>query len=77
MSRPEEAPQGMEFLLQPESLNVATSRGHGACILVASPLLFEPECKTPRQMRLANALCRYRELAAELAGFDAVRPDRS
>jgi uncharacterized protein len=25
--------------------------------------LFEPECKTPRQMQLANALCRYAELA--------------
>ena len=25
--------------------------------------LFEPECKTPRQMRLANALCRFGEMA--------------
>jgi len=30
-----------------------------ATILVASPKLFEPECKSPRQMKLANALCRY------------------
>ena len=43
--------------------NVATSRAKCACILVASPRLLEPECKTPRQMKLANALCRYRELA--------------
>jgi uncharacterized protein len=27
---------------------------------VASPRLFEPECRTPRQMKLVNALCRYR-----------------
>jgi hypothetical protein len=32
-------------------------------ILVASPELFEAECKTPRQMQLANAFCRYLEMA--------------
>jgi len=26
----------------------------------------EPECRSPKQMRRANALCRYRELAAEV-----------
>jgi uncharacterized protein len=31
-----------------------------------SPRLFEPECKTPRQMKLANALCRFREIAPPL-----------
>jgi predicted RecB family nuclease len=62
-SRPEDAPRGMEFLYNPHRLNVATSRARCAAILVASPLLFEPECKTPRQMKLANALCRYREMA--------------
>ena len=25
-----------------------------------------PECRTPRQMQLANALCLYRELAIEI-----------
>jgi hypothetical protein len=44
-------------------LNGATSRARCACILVASPRLLEPECKTPRQMKLANAMCRYVELA--------------
>lgn len=62
-SRPEDAPRGMEFLYSLNRLNVATSRARCAAILVASPLLFEPECRTPRQMKLANALCRYRELA--------------
>ena len=52
----------MEFLYSLNRLNVATSRARGACILVASPLLFEPDCHTPRQMRLANAFCRYLEL---------------
>jgi len=62
-SRPEDAPRGMEFLYSLNRLNVATSRAKCACILVVSPRLFEPECRTPRQMRLANALARYRELS--------------
>ena len=62
-SVPEDAPHGMEFLYSLNRLNVATSRARCACILVANPRLFEPECKTPRQMQLANALCRYREVA--------------
>ncbi len=62
-SSPEDAPRGMEFLYSLSRLNVATSRARCACILVASPRVFEPECHTPRQMRLANAFCRYLELA--------------
>jgi uncharacterized protein len=64
-SRPEDAPRGMEFLYSLNRLNVATSRARCAAFLVASPRLFEPECRTPRQMQLANALCRYVEMAAE------------
>jgi uncharacterized protein len=62
-SRPEDAPRGMEFLYSLNRLNVATSRARCVAIIVASPCLFEPECRTPRQMELANALCRFRELA--------------
>ncbi len=62
-SRPEDAPRGMEFLYSLNRLNVATSRARCTAILVMNPRLFEPECKTPRQMRLANALCRFREIA--------------
>ena len=62
-SSPEEAPRGMEFLYSPNRLNVAVSRAKTACILVGSPRLFEPECRSPAQMRLANAFCRYLELA--------------
>ena len=62
-SRPEDAPRGMEFLYSLNRLNVATSRAKCAAIVVASPYLFEPECKTPRQIQLANALCRFREMA--------------
>jgi hypothetical protein len=53
-SRPEDAPHGMEFLYSLNRLNVATSRARCAAVLVAAPRLFEPECRTPRQMQLAN-----------------------
>lgn len=62
-SSPEDAPRGMEFLYSLNRFNVATSRAMTAVIVVGSPKLFEPECKSPRQMQLANALCRYLEMA--------------
>jgi predicted RecB family nuclease len=63
-SRPEDAPRGLEFLYSLNRLNVATSRAQCAAIIVASPRIFEPDCRTPRQMQLANALCRFREMAS-------------
>jgi predicted RecB family nuclease len=68
-SSPEDAPRGMEFLYSLNRLNVATSRAQAIVIIVASPRLLEPECSNPRQMRLANALCRYVELAREAKAF--------
>jgi hypothetical protein len=38
-------------------------RARCTCILVASPALFDGERQAPRQMKLVNALCRYREMA--------------
>ncbi|MBN8211317.1 MAG: TM0106 family RecB-like putative nuclease [Xanthomonadales bacterium] len=61
-----DAPRGMEFLYSLNRLNVATSRAKCICILVASPSVFEVSCRTPRQMQLANAFCRYLELATPL-----------
>jgi uncharacterized protein len=63
-SSPEDAPRGMEFLYNLHRFNVATSRAKCMSILVANPKLLKPDCHTPRQMRLANALCRYREMVA-------------
>jgi len=62
-STPEEAPRGMEFLYSLNRLNVATSRAKGIAVVVASPELIRVACHTPRQMRLANALCRFVEYA--------------
>jgi predicted RecB family nuclease len=62
-----DAPRGMSFLYSPNRLNVATSRARCACILVAARRALEPECRTPEQMLWANGLCRYREMAREVA----------
>jgi uncharacterized protein len=72
-SSPEDAPRGMEFLYSLNRLNVATSRAQAMVIVVGSPRILEPECRSPRQMQLANALCRFVELArlAETATITA------
>ena len=51
----------MEFLYSLNRLNVGTSRA--MTIVVGNPKLCEPECRTPRQMQLANALCRFLEMS--------------
>lgn len=59
----EYAPRGMEFLFSPNRTNVATSRARCVVVVVASPALFGPDCKSVRQMRLANGVARLGELA--------------
>jgi len=61
-----DAPRGMEFLYSANRFNVAISRAKCMAILIASPSVFEAQCRTPRQMKLANAFCRYLEIADEL-----------
>src|SRR4029077_1343620 len=58
-----EIPRGLEFLLSRNRLNVAISRAQCLAYLVCSPRLLEVNCSTIPQMRLANALCRFVELA--------------
>ena len=65
-SSPEDAPRGMEFLYSLNRLNVATSRARCLAAVVASPALVRVRARTPRQMKLANALCRFIELASEV-----------
>lgn len=62
-SSAEDVPRGMSFLFDPNRLNVATSRARCICLIVASPRLFEPECRSVEQMRWVNAFCRYKEMA--------------
>jgi len=61
----------MEFLYNLNRFNVATSRARCACIVAGSPRLFSPECRTPRQMELANVLCRYAEMS-EIVAFGSL-----
>jgi uncharacterized protein len=62
-----DAPRGMEFLYSSNRLNVATSRARCVCVLVGSPAAFEAECRTPQQIQLINAFCRYLEIAAQIS----------
>jgi uncharacterized protein len=63
-SSPELAPRGMDFLYSRNRLNVATSRARCVAVVVASPDLVRVRARTPEQMRLANAFCRFVELAS-------------
>ena len=63
----EDAPRGMEFLFSPNRLNVGTSRARCCVIVVASQSLFQPECKSPKEIRWANAFCKYFELATTIS----------
>jgi uncharacterized protein len=62
----EDVPRGLDFLLSRNRLNVAISRAQCLAYLVCSPRLLEVNCRTIEQMRLANALCRFVEIAADV-----------
>ncbi|HEX6477068.1 MAG TPA: TM0106 family RecB-like putative nuclease, partial [Acidimicrobiales bacterium] len=58
-------PRSVEFLYSLNRLNVAVSRARALVVLVCCPDLLRVRCRTPREMRLANALCRLAELAGD------------
>ena len=58
-----EAPRGMDFLFSLNRLNVAISRAQGMAILVCSPQLLDAIARSPQEMPLVNALCRFAEVA--------------
>jgi uncharacterized protein len=57
----------MKFLYSHHRLNVAVSRARALVVMAGSPRLLAVDCHTVEQMRLANGLCRYVELATEMA----------
>lgn len=65
-STQDDAPHGLAFLLSRHRLNVATSRARCAAIVVASSALSQLTSKTPSDLRLASAFCRFLELARAL-----------
>jgi uncharacterized protein len=70
-SSTEDVPRGLEFLLSPNRLNVALSRAQALTVLVCSPALLRPPCRTLEQVRLVNALCRFVEMASMSTGTGA------
>ena len=63
----EDIPRSLEFLFSRNRLNVAISRARCLAFLVCSPRLLEVDARTIEHMRLANALCRFVEIAEEQA----------
>jgi uncharacterized protein len=70
-SSQDEMPRSIEFLYSLNRLNVATSRGRCLAIVIGSPDLLKVRVHTPVQMRLANAMCRFVEVAHAQASGDA------
>jgi AAA domain/RNase_H superfamily len=69
-----EIPHGMDFLFSRERLNVAVSRAQALTILVGSPSLLATRCYSVDQLRLANGLCRYVELADPVSSRSGEEP---
>jgi uncharacterized protein len=63
-SSPDDAPRDVEFLYSRNRLNVAISRARALAALVCSPDLFRIRCRTPEEMRMANAFCLVREVSS-------------
>jgi len=70
-STAEDAPRGMEFLYDLHRLNVAVSRAKSISVVVCSPELQRVMCRTPQQIRLANAQCAVAEVASKTETVDA------
>ncbi len=62
-SSDKDAPRGIDFLMSRNRLNVAVSRAQCLAYLVCASQLLDVDCKTVEHMRLANALCRFVEIA--------------
>jgi predicted RecB family nuclease len=64
-SSADDVPRGLDFLFSRNRLNVAISRAKCLAHLVCSPRLLDAKCRTIEQMPLANALCRFVEVAEQ------------
>ncbi|MBJ7608150.1 MAG: TM0106 family RecB-like putative nuclease [Candidatus Dormibacteraeota bacterium] len=69
-SSAEDVPRNLEFLLNSNRLNVAVSRARALAVIVCSPQLLHAGCRTPEQLRLVSALCRFAEMATLVVGAE-------
>jgi uncharacterized protein len=61
----------MEFHYSKNRFNVAVSRAKALAVVVASPQLLDVACSTIEQVKLANMLCRFAEVAEPLSPVEA------
>jgi superfamily I DNA and/or RNA helicase len=59
----EDVPRGLDFLLSRNRLNVAVSRAQCLAYVACSLGLLDVDCRTVEHLKLANALCKFVELA--------------
>jgi superfamily I DNA and/or RNA helicase len=57
-SSADDAPRGLGFVLDPNRINVATSRAQCVCYVIANPDLYEVDADNVKMMALVNAMHR-------------------
>jgi predicted RecB family nuclease len=62
-SAAEDAPRGIDFLLDDHRLNVAVSRAQCLAVLVHSPKLLDADCRTLHAMEMLDGVCSFVEFA--------------
>jgi uncharacterized protein len=63
-STPEDASRGVSFVFDRQRFNVAISRARALAVLVGSPALLAHRCGSVEDVRIANGVCRFIELAS-------------
>lgn len=62
-SSPDDAARGVRFVFDRQRFNVAISRARALAVLVGSPDLLTSHCSSIEDVRIANGVCRFIELA--------------
>lgn len=62
-STPDDASRGASFVFDRQRFNVAISRARALAVLVGSPALLAHRCGSVEDVRIANGVCRFIELA--------------
>jgi uncharacterized protein len=63
-STPDEASRGLSFVFDRQRFNVAISRARAVAVMVGSPELRPRRCTSIDDVRVANGVCRFLELAS-------------